>query len=208
MQHFLQALAMGLIMVFGAVSPVMAQTDCVDAKTGSLNLTCANEVLVEKMKAEGRSDAEIQRAKEILASASNAIELISQKASDGGELYVISEIAKSLIDLIDQGAMFAEGTGCKLHLVYLYSKDMNVYSKFWDKKSKLDNGYGLKQMGAIERTLATWVTPSTGTSQLRSKEYLGMIDRLLVEVREGEVTYQNIQNTLVLPLGETSCSRE
>jgi hypothetical protein len=85
---------------------------------------------------------------------------------------------------------------------------MHLYSKFWSQKSKLDNGFGLKQMGSIERTLAILVAPGDGETQLRTKEYWGLVDRMLVKINDGKLSYVNENYSLVIPLGETSCTKQ
>ena len=200
MQHLLKGFIIALMMMIMAVTPALADTADADVEV-------IKTEIVKALKAEGKSDSEIKEAMVLISGLDKGLGRIIDKLSKEGELYAISELAKVMVDLVDQRDLLSGGTGCRAFVVYNHSKDMDVYSKFWSESSKLDNGYGLKQMGAVERTLGLFIAPVDGESQLRTKEYLGLVDRMLVRVKDGKLDFVNENYAMVIPLGETSCTK-
>jgi hypothetical protein len=189
------------MMIVGWVTPAIA--DIADA-----DVEVIKTEIIKALKAEGKSDSEIKEAMVLLTSLDTGLQTIVSKLANEGELYALSELTKVLIDLVDQHSLLSGGSGCKAFVVYNHRKDMHLYSKFWSQKSKLDNGFGLKQMASIERTLAILVAPGDGETQLRTKEYWGLVDRMLVKINDGKLSYVNENYSLVIPLGETSCTKQ
>lgn len=201
MQHLLlKGFIIALMMIMVLVTP--AQADTADA-----DVEVIKAEIVKALKAEGKSDSEIKEAMVLISGLDKGLQSIVNKLANEGELYAISELAKVMVDLVDQRDLLSGGTGCRAFVVYNHRKDLNVYAKFWSQKSKMDNGYGLKQMGAVERTLGLFIAPAEGESQLRTKEYLGLVDRMLVKIVGGKLSYVNEEYSMVIPLGETSCTK-
>jgi hypothetical protein len=197
MQHLLNSLVMGLIMICAGLLGT-AKADGEEA---------LKEEIVKALKAEGKTDAETAHIMSVLSGLDKGLESVITRLNKEGDLYALSEMAKVLVDLVEQADLLGGGKGCMVYVVYNHAKDLNLYSKFWDSKNKLDNGYGLKQMGAVERTLGILVAPVGGETQLRTKEYLGLVDRMVVQVKGEKLAFVNENLVMVIPLGETSCTK-
>lgn len=167
----------------------------------------ANVMIQDIGKAEGSAEDKAGAVKTVLKGV-QMVKKFEGKLGGLSDLTISFEILKMMLDIVEQSdQMGANGTGCRNYYVYAYSKDINIYSKFWMPSSKLDNGTGLKQNGALERTLGVFTAPIKGEAQLRSKEYFGMVDRKLVEVKEGKLTYVNDDLVVVMEGEETGCGK-
>ena len=197
-----------LALVCALISPVHAM-DCADKQGFQAQLSCFSAEVTKEIDASADTAEVKSKAKKDLQRAVDIANKLEAKFTDMTDVMIIYEMIKLVMDVTEQADSFTgtDGKGCRNYYVYMFSKDINVYSKFWIPKSKLDNGTGLKHNGAIERTLGVFTVPMDSEAQLRSKEYLGLIDRKLVEVKNDKLVYVNDNLVIAIPGEETSCSK-
>ena len=208
MERLLNLTVACVFTVVGFLSQAVAQdATCPDTLSFDKSVDCNVELIKNDIMKSTGSDQEKAEAVKTLEKASTVIKGFGGKLGEISQVAVVYELLKMVVDLGEQSDNLGDGTGCRNFYVYMFSKDINVYSKYWLPKSKLDNGTGLKHNGAIERTLGIFTVPTDSEGQLRSKEYFGMVDRKLVEVKNDELTYVNDDLVVVIPGEETGCQK-